>query len=182
MRCHILNRLVIEGRADSDFHRAVLLTSDGILPEFDPASHCRRRRRAGADAWSHQYDAGRLAEPIAELDAVARAVTVCRDRHHDARGLGDGTLTADGGQRHGSRVGALPRNLCAPGHTGTRSKRDVLVHFYEVGFPLRRSIRTAEAAILIYPPSPAGTKLAFRLNRQTGHSGVHAVALPSGLR
>ena len=95
---------MIEGRADSDFHRAVLLTSDGILPEFDPASHCRRRRRAGADAWSHQYDAGRLAEPVAEFDAVARAVTVCRDRHHHARGLGDGTLVAIAASRRRSHI------------------------------------------------------------------------------
>src|SRR6266850_7446644 len=75
---------------------AVLCTANGILPEFNSAARRCRRRCGGAAARSDQYDEGRLAKPLAKPDAVACAVAVRRDRHHHARGLGDGPLKQRG--------------------------------------------------------------------------------------
>src|SRR5205823_9430747 len=71
---------------------AVLCTANGILPELNSAPRRGWRRCAGAAARSDQYDEGRLAKPLAKPDAAAGAVAVRRDRHHHARGLGDGPL------------------------------------------------------------------------------------------
>src|SRR6202047_3844210 len=64
----------------------------GIISEFDPPFHCGRRRCAGAAAGSCQHDAGRIAGPVAETDAVAGIAAVRCDCHHHARGLDDGPL------------------------------------------------------------------------------------------
>ena len=72
--------------------RAVLSTADGNLFKLDSAAHRGRRRGAGAAAGPHQHDARRIAEPVAKTDAAARAAAIRRNRHHHARGLGDGPV------------------------------------------------------------------------------------------
>ena len=79
-------------RGDGGAPGAVLCTADGFIPEYDRSSRRSGCRRAGAAAWSYQHDAGRIAEPLAETDAVAGIAAIRRDRHHHARGLGDGPL------------------------------------------------------------------------------------------
>src|SRR5262249_25706441 len=53
-----------------------------------------RHHRGGdcADAWFDQHDAWRLAEPLAETHASARAFSVHRHHHYHGDDLGDGTL------------------------------------------------------------------------------------------
>ena len=75
----------------------VLCTADDFIPEYDRTSPRSWCRRAGAAAGSHQHDAGRIAEPVAEIDAMAGAAAIYRHRHHDARGLGNGPLRHPGG-------------------------------------------------------------------------------------
>ena len=85
-RCHV---------HDSAATGPVLCTADDIIPEHDHTSPCGRRRGLRAAAGAHQHDAGRFAEPVAEIDAMAGAAAVYRHRHHDAHGLGDGALEHD---------------------------------------------------------------------------------------
>ena len=70
----------------------VVSSPNGILPEYDHPSHRRRRRRAGAFTGSPEHDAGRVAEPLPEIGAVAGAAAIRCDCHRHARGLGDGAL------------------------------------------------------------------------------------------
>src|ERR1700721_3173543 len=79
-------------RGDGGAPGAVLCTADGFIPEYDRSSRRSGCRRAGAAAWSYQHDAGRIADPLAETDAVAGIAAIRGDRHHHARGLGDGSL------------------------------------------------------------------------------------------
>ena len=64
----------------------------GFIPEHDHTPDRGGRRRAGVAAWPSQYDAGRIAEPLAKIDAAAGAAAIRRDCDHHARGLGDGAL------------------------------------------------------------------------------------------
>src|ERR1700686_3302447 len=70
----------------------------GFIPEHDHTSRRGCCRRAGVAAWSSQHDAWRIAEPVAETDAVAGAAAIRRDCDHHARGLGDGALEHDSGK------------------------------------------------------------------------------------
>ena len=67
----------------------------GFIPEHDHTPDRGGRRRAGVAAWPSQYDAGRIAEPLAKIDAAAGAAAIRRDCDHHARGLGDGALEHD---------------------------------------------------------------------------------------
>src|ERR1700674_2406825 len=87
----------------------VVCSADGIIPELDSASPGCRRRSPGAAAGSFQHDAGRIAEPVAETDAVAGIAAIRRDCHHHAHGLGDGALKHDPGGKPWSSLIAFIR-------------------------------------------------------------------------
>src|SRR5215471_13979928 len=67
-----------------------------------------RHHRGGdcADAWFDQHDAWRLAEPLAETHASARAFSVHRHHHYHGDDLGDGTLDQS---RRRSLTSSVPR-------------------------------------------------------------------------
>src|SRR5262249_165029 len=73
--------------------RTVLSTADGIYPEYFHPAGGSRRPGVGAAARARQHDARRLAQHLAEADALARAASIRSDRDRDDRGLGDGALT-----------------------------------------------------------------------------------------
>src|SRR5882757_5486561 len=70
----------------------VLCSGDGFLSQHVYPSHRRWRRRAGALVGPPQHDAWRLAEYLAEADALARGAAIRGDRHYYARGLGHGQI------------------------------------------------------------------------------------------
>ena len=71
---------------------AVLYRSDDILSQLYRSADRGRRRRYRAAARPFQHDEGRLAEPIAAIDALARGAAIHRHRHHDVHRLGDGEV------------------------------------------------------------------------------------------
>ena len=60
---------------------------------------CRHRGSGRAAARSHQYDAGRFAEPLAKTYAPARATAIHRDHRDYGNDLGNGSLNYENAAR-----------------------------------------------------------------------------------